>query len=167
MVQKWSTHDVQSERTALNGTRVYAQNKVSDRVFQDCILLIYHMGSFPKKRLILGYTLIWILAVDSSTWNVPWSRGSPLLEGPVMAVLRLGGGGGAGGGASSCPGRSHKSCASLLGVSQAHPQRNWGGLVTPRTGGCPAEVPLPCIARREHGWLEVTPLSCGWPSAHW
>ncbi|KAM9610172.1 LOW QUALITY PROTEIN: dehydrogenase/reductase SDR family member 12 [Trichechus inunguis] len=49
LVQQLNTDDLQSERTAFNGTVVYAENKVNEVISQDCILLMCHIVSFLRK----------------------------------------------------------------------------------------------------------------------
>ena len=60
LVQKLSTDDLQSERTAFDGTMVYAQNKVSEGFLKAATWVLF------QGRLILGFTLIWILVIPSS-----------------------------------------------------------------------------------------------------
>lgn len=54
LVQETEHDDLQSERTAFDGTMVYAQNKVSEAILNTVTWTLFH------GRLILGYTLAWI-----------------------------------------------------------------------------------------------------------
>uniref|UniRef100_A0A2K5LZ29 Uncharacterized protein n=1 Tax=Cercocebus atys TaxID=9531 RepID=A0A2K5LZ29_CERAT len=155
LVQKLNTNDLQCERTAFDGTTVYAQNKVSEMGFPRLHFTHGLRGPFPRDACS-GMHINWTIVVHAAPENVSSPRGLPFGE-HSSAQTQVG--------FQQHPGSSHKAATSPLGVSQTHTEQD------PSRG-----IHYPELLRGNEGgeWSLLSPLGSSWlpggplgGAAHW